>query len=302
MNTFLVGERDSSKKTQISDNQRNYESPDSRQKSSRGRGRGQKVFVQSEGTFLGEGPALKTKKEVPTSSYERSSGPRGSRSKEADCKFDANAKSLKYLFENYDEDEVFDENLILPVRFPIVKQEVKKEIKEEVKIEIKEEILDEDIKEDIEIVIKKEPIDPSEAEGAVTEQLEKVDISDKEKSCGLGEELKFIKGEGTLLLFQLPSFLPFKKAPVVVPEINLKSLGEGRIGKLQIFRSGKMRLVTGSMTMSVETTSEIQTLCEIASVSVGNSRENGDIAVLGRINQKLVLRPFLEEDMNRMRG
>ncbi|KAG8196526.1 hypothetical protein JTE90_003543 [Oedothorax gibbosus] len=263
MNTFLVGERDSSKKTQISDNQRNYESPDSRQKSSRGRGRGQKVFVQSEGTFLGEGPALKTKKEVPTSSYERSSGPRGSRSKEADCKFDANAKSLKYLFENYDEDEVFDENLILPVRFPIVKQEVKKEIKEEVKIEIKEEILDEDIKEDIEIVIK---------------------------------------SEGTLLLFQLPSFLPFKKAPVVVPEINLKSLGEGRIGKLQIFRSGKMRLVTGSMTMSVETTSEIQTLCEIASVSVGNSRENGDIAVLGRINQKLVLRPFLEEDMNRMRG
>ena len=57
--------RESTKKPQISDNRRNYVSQDPRQKSSRGRGRGPKVFVQSEGTFLGEGPALKTKKGTP---------------------------------------------------------------------------------------------------------------------------------------------------------------------------------------------------------------------------------------------
>ncbi|KAF8782042.1 DNA-directed RNA polymerase III subunit RPC4 like protein [Argiope bruennichi] len=139
-----------------------------------GRGRGQRVYIQTEGSFLEQGPAFRLKKDTVEPHYERI--PRSSSRMKMGMETKINASQINLLLEEYDEkDTCLDcENNMQPVRFPYIKRELKLKIKEEIldkeneEQKIKEEIVD---NEDAEPKIKEEILDNEDVEPKIKEEI-----------------------------------------------------------------------------------------------------------------------------------
>ncbi|CAL1281450.1 unnamed protein product [Larinioides sclopetarius] len=315
------------------------------------RGRGQRVYIQTEGSFLEQGPAFRLKKETVVPHYERISRS-SSRMKFQESKI--NAGQINVLLEEYDEkDEYLDyEDDTQPVRFPFIKKKSKPKIKEEildnqdVKPKVKEEILDDDdikpkIKEeildneDVKKKIKEEFLDNEDVKLKIKKEAEddtddtkvnwilpdfkttKEEISEP-KICSLMEAIKLSQEEDMFVLFQLPSCLPFKrsddisdqptkkdknsngqgdKVEKLQDEVNgtsFKDMPEGPVGKLQITKSGRMRLVFGSVDIAIESGVNEGSLAEVVSMSLAN-KDEGDFIVLGKIYHKMIMHPILTD-------
>lgn len=77
--------------------------------------------------------------------------------------------------------------------------------------------------------------------------------------------------------------------------IRLADFPEGYIGKLQVLKSGKTRLVLGSLVLDVKMGAPFSTLQDLVSVRTGMS--GGDMTVLGHVHHKLVCMPDVENLM-----
>ncbi|XP_054710878.1 uncharacterized protein LOC129220479 [Uloborus diversus] len=281
----------------------------------RGRGRGNKCIVQTEGTFLGQGPAARVKKESLDTEYERA--PRGSRAagKQGAATFDRkpDEKEIKYLLEPWDEDENFDDSgELCPVILPLKpKSESKCKIKKEPldDVDVKKEVKDGDIK-----------VEPGAdkwhaLEGKFFASIAPEDKK-KENLIDLVDSTK-VTGDSILLLFQMPQRMPFgntdcheKEQPAATskattsqakdnekeevkdskPTTLFDDMSDGRIGKLQVLKSGKMRLVMGSFMFTLETGSNSESLMEAVSIRTKDEND-GDIVVLGKIERSMIVSP-----------
>ncbi|GIY15011.1 DNA-directed RNA polymerase III subunit RPC4 [Caerostris darwini] len=269
----------------------------------RRRGRGARVYIQTGGSFLEDGPALAVKKEYRESCYERVSRTSSSRTKSnADVKIER--KQIYDLLENYDENDVFlyNESDLNPVQIPFLKMKHAPKIKEE--------ILD---VENIKPVIKKEQEDVTEnlkdPEGKVFELKVKQETPEK--------IVDNLFREDTLMLFQLPTCLffekshhdvnqPAKKGATSIQQVgkddnpqnniagaSFKDAPEGYLGKLQVMKSGQMRLVFGSISLAVDLEVNEERLSEVVSIPVED--KNGDFIVLGKVSQRIIPHPILED-------
>lgn len=73
----------------------------------------------------------------------------------------------------------------------------------------------------------------------------------------------------------------------------LSGFSEGRLGKLQLRRSGKVVLKLGDISMDVTEGAAFSFLQQLASVRLSEGR-SGDMMVLGNISHKLVLSPVFQ--------
>ncbi|XP_075556230.1 RNA polymerase III subunit C53 isoform X2 [Dermacentor variabilis] len=118
---------------------------------------------------------------------------------------------------------------------------------------------------------------------------------------------------GQLLFFQLPDTLPGLQLPaepsqkeaassiVKVEEqqsqngqIKLRQFPEGYIGKLQVMKSGRVRLVLGTVALSVDTGTHLSFHQELISVRLSEVG-GADVSVLGHILNKLICLPDMEQ-------
>lgn len=77
--------------------------------------------------------------------------------------------------------------------------------------------------------------------------------------------------------------------------IRLADFPEGYIGKLQVLKSGKTRLVLGSLVLDVKMGAPFSTLQDLVSIRTGMG--DGDMTVLGHVHHKLVCMPDVENLM-----
>ncbi|XP_037528819.1 DNA-directed RNA polymerase III subunit RPC4 isoform X1 [Rhipicephalus sanguineus] len=118
---------------------------------------------------------------------------------------------------------------------------------------------------------------------------------------------------GQLLFFQLPDSLPGLQLPadtsqkeaansiVKVEEqqshnglIKLSQFPEGYVGKLQVMKSGRVRLVLGAVALSVDTGTHLSFHQELTSVRLSEVGE-ADFSVLGHVLHKLICLPDMEQ-------
>lgn len=282
---------------------------DSRSSFNRRRGNS-RVYLQTEGSFLEQGPALAIKKESVESHFGRI--PRtSSRRIKAEPEVKYEAAKITELLESYDEKEGFtdNENDLKPVRMPPLKVESK--------LEIKDHILDNDKNK---LIIKKEPVDEDDdankwtcSDDKVLKHIKKEDESKAEINDHF-QDKKLPIAEDAFLLFQLPSRFPFEKSLDDLNESikkencstkfnekdrnsqdeiissSFKDVPEGHIGKLQIMKSGRMKFVFGSIDIAIEKGIS-ESFAEVASIPIKNNFE-GDLIFLGKICEKMVLKPI----------
>lgn len=118
---------------------------------------------------------------------------------------------------------------------------------------------------------------------------------------------------GQLLFFQLPDSLPGLQLPaessqkeaagsiVKVEEqqsqngqIKLRQFPEGYIGKLQVMKSGRVRLVLGTVALSVDLGTHLSFHQELMAVRLSEVG-GADVSVLGHILNKLICLPDMEQ-------
>ncbi|KAL1439947.1 hypothetical protein MTO96_009774 [Rhipicephalus appendiculatus] len=118
---------------------------------------------------------------------------------------------------------------------------------------------------------------------------------------------------GQLLFFQLPDSLPGLQLPadtsqkeaansiVKVEEhqshnglIKLSQFPEGYVGKLQVMKSGRVRLVLGAVSLSVDTGTHLSFHQELTSMRLSEDGE-ADFSVLGHVLHKLICLPDMEQ-------
>ncbi|XP_020613394.1 DNA-directed RNA polymerase III subunit RPC4-like [Orbicella faveolata] len=123
-------------------------------------------------------------------------------------------------------------------------------------------------------------------------------------------------GDRKLLFFQFPDVLPIKltsgnqEEPMSVEEspndqtatpekpkepkrLSLKDASEGYIGKLQILRSGKARLLMGDVSLDVTMGTPCGFLQDVVAVHTEDSRS--EMICLGHVNHRLICTPDFEQ-------
>ncbi|KAL3220176.1 hypothetical protein MRX96_030003 [Rhipicephalus microplus] len=117
---------------------------------------------------------------------------------------------------------------------------------------------------------------------------------------------------GQLLFFQLPDTLPGLELPagtsqkeavnsiVKVEEeqshkrlVKLSDFPEGYVGKIQVMKSGRVRLVLGTVSLSVDTGTHLSFHQELTSVRLGHGEAH--FSVLGPVIHKLICVPDMEQ-------
>lgn len=117
---------------------------------------------------------------------------------------------------------------------------------------------------------------------------------------------------GQLLFFQLPDTLPGLELPagtsqkeaansiVKVEEeqshkrlVKLSDFPEGYVGKLQVMKSGRVRLLLGTVSLSVDTGTHLSFHQELTSVRLGHGEAH--FSVLGPVIHKLICVPDMEQ-------
>ncbi|XP_037084207.1 uncharacterized protein LOC119104585 [Pollicipes pollicipes] len=130
-----------------------------------------------------------------------------------------------------------------------------------------------------------------------------------------------------LIFFQFPDCLPVltsndgdekqksKKAPPATsggtdgsqseakaadPElVTFRDLPEGQVGRLQLLKSGRARLLLGQHVLHLEPGTQVKFLQEAASVSVGADGSRGQLALLGGLSHRVVCSPAWETLVSR---
>ncbi|XP_023333297.1 DNA-directed RNA polymerase III subunit RPC4 [Eurytemora carolleeae] len=107
---------------------------------------------------------------------------------------------------------------------------------------------------------------------------------------------------GQLVFIQLPDSLPLipdkpggdETEAGAGSNLNISSLGslEGRLGTLQVRKSGRCQLILGKQKFDVETGTKVGFLQNAVSIRVpSNPGESGECTVLGHISHRLVMSP-----------
>lgn len=155
-------------------------------------------------------------------------------------------------------------------------------------------------------IIKQEPLNKPDVSSSVPcTALKKLSLVDLCTDPNIPET-------GELLFFQLPDSLPGlqvavqptqKEAPssfvkteeqqVHNGQTKLKHFPEGYIGKLQVMKSGRVRLVLGSVALTVDMGTNVTFHQELMSLRMTEGA--ADISILGQVMYKLICLPEMEE-------
>ncbi|XP_032227153.2 DNA-directed RNA polymerase III subunit RPC4 [Nematostella vectensis] len=117
--------------------------------------------------------------------------------------------------------------------------------------------------------------------------------------------------EEKLMFFQFPDKLPIRPSNQAEPmstnqessndtnqetkadkPLTLRNVSEGYIGKLQVLKSGKARLMLGEVVLDVAMGTSCSFLQDVVAVHTGEQRT--DMTVLGHLNHKLICTPDYE--------
>ncbi|KFM80160.1 DNA-directed RNA polymerase III subunit RPC4, partial [Stegodyphus mimosarum] len=269
----------------------------------RGRGRGRGQIIQTQGSVFGEGLSMDIarKDKSPRETIPRIRGLRVKQEKMETDVSDISEGMSNIFTDNFIDDGDDDdfEDALKPVLFPLqnsLKNEEKKEIKKETLNFENEDIAKEmgyDIKQ-VAKFIKKE-------KGVEEEEIKEPDVPQNRVSKF------FTSADPQLLLLQFPQCITAKqkndeldsdrhpKAQVNTENIpsndqkmnttSLSALPEGLVGKFQVLKSGKARLVFGSLNFDLDSINSLCSRHEVASVKT--SSNSGDIVVLGNMEYKM---------------
>lgn len=303
------------------------------ERGSRGRGRGRgENLIQTEGVFT-EGPMAAPLKKGASARYESDSKaehmqvpkfvPKANRTQ---AEKDADEQMLKNLYRDDFISDLDDERSkkVNPVQLPLMASfNIKKEVETKPVVKIKTEPKDEN---------NVELMDVDEPNGVDTTDDKSKAISDNLQPLQSITELLSVKQDsGMLLMFQFPDNLPGvagkdddddnqkghhskhgKNMPSTsknkeeteitakLQNCSLADLPEGFIGKLQILKSGKARLKLGSVYLDVELGTKVGFQQDL--VSINASERDGDMIVLGRVQDNLVCRPDMESLLQNAKG
>lgn len=307
----------------VKDNERGRRSSrDGQGRGSRGRGnnRSKPEIIQSSSVFS-MGPANKVKAGLTTPSV-GFGGTRSSESKATPGAFkkekyskiedDEATRVLQMLQDDGDieEDKSMHEAGLAPIHLPLAQHSLKlkeQSLNDQVTgINIKTEAMDIDIDEKKN---KKKLIKPVKHVPVKTEGRE------SPVSCASLFNPEMLNEETQLLFMQFPDVLPISTSTPDTGEPmntdqpgtsgnnptskskdaakpNLEDVSEGYIGKLQILKSGKTRLVLGNVVMDVAVGSPCGFLQDLVAIHTENNRS--DMVVLGHVRHRLVCTPDFE--------
>jgi len=194
----------------------------------------------------------------------------------------------------------------------------KKEVKDSIELELQKlhglEIKQE--KPDIisDVTIKREPVSDNEddAKGNPTSEATGTSVHSDTDFMSCAELFCSLKelGQEELLLFHLPDSLPAipklkedeKPGTHAQPKleegksnpgVSLADLSEGCMGKLQVLKSGRTRLILGNIALDVELGTQVGFLQDVVSMHV--AKEQGEVATLGHVRHRLVCTPELDK-------
>jgi len=114
-------------------------------------------------------------------------------------------------------------------------------------------------------------------------------------------------GESPLYLLRTPRYIPAmlddsknnsKAAKENKPGCTVHDLLEGQIGKLQILKSGKLRLVLGECKFWLHKGVKVNFREELAVVKIDTETKTGDIISLGEINERIMVIPDILTKLN----
>nr|CAD7454378.1 unnamed protein product [Timema tahoe] len=282
----------------------------------RGRGRGRaNTLIQSSGGVFSEG-AVGEQKGIRERGGQRNESTGGREAKflpkpklnlQHSLKFDKEEEDLKLselLRDNFIDDPTLQPDLSnSPVQLPVLKiVKLKKELKDENEVEKpKNEIYVGGVKIKQE---KKENFD-----------IEQKDIKPLKKEGDVSEF--FENKEPQLLLLQLPDCLPGLKPddqavrgparpstvaktstenPPEAEEMNctLHTLPEGLLGKVQILKSGRVRILMGENVLYVEKGTDISFKQDLVAVDLDEGTHGGKMISLGPVKARLICSPDWE--------
>ncbi|KAF0288540.1 DNA-directed RNA polymerase III subunit RPC4 [Amphibalanus amphitrite] len=85
--------------------------------------------------------------------------------------------------------------------------------------------------------------------------------------------------------------------------VTFSDLPEGQVGRLQILKSGRARLLLGDHVLELDAGTQVKFLQEAASVSTSADGSSGSVSVLGHIRHRVVASPawdtLIHRDANR---
>lgn len=291
----------------------------------RGRGRGERSkpnIVQASSIFsMGVGPVEKQRIGSSIPSYGLSGGrdsvgsvkiktdPMGDEDNDAESK-----RVLKMLQTSGDiDDDEESETGIIPVQLPLSFHALRAKEKEtesasfEADIKVKSEPMDIDVV-DAEKAKAMETVKKPVKQVAVKKEI----VDEESLSHHLSTQSL---GEQKLLFFQFPDVLPIKpasggqKEPMAVEEasgeqtategkpkeqnkLSLRDASEGYIGKLQLLKSGRARLIMGDVSLDVTLGTPCGFLQDVISVHTEDNRS--EMICLGHVKQRLICTPDFE--------
>ncbi|CAH3151840.1 unnamed protein product [Porites evermanni] len=282
----------------------------------RGRGRGERnkpTIVQSSSIFsMGVGPVEKQRVGSSIPSYGSSSGGGGSvssftvKKESADGDNDEESKRVLKMLQtsgDIEDDDMENETGIMPVQLPFSHIRDFRFLFVRLR-RMKSEPMDIDLV-DAEQVKSAETIKkPIKQEAVKKELIDKKTLSNLLSAQSLtGEQLLF---------FQFPDVLPIKtdESPMPVDtdasaeqtaseekpkeqkKLSLKDASEGYIGKLQLLRSGKARLLLGDVSLDVTTGTPCGFLQDVVSVHTEDNRS--EMICLGHVKHRMICAPDFE--------
>ncbi|XP_049766612.1 DNA-directed RNA polymerase III subunit RPC4 [Schistocerca serialis cubense] len=238
-------------------------------------------------------------------------------------------KLKELLRDDFVDDPAALDKSFAPVELPMIKREknVKQEIKTEVKPEIKKEKDVDEIEKTV-ISVKQEKPDKNDVETMQT------DFGGHSAQTGAENEMHriFNSTEPQLIFFQFPDCLPGLKPeqssgparpstarpstaarpstsakPPAPAEhsanetdsdnsnrCTLKDLSEGLIGKVQLLKSGRARLVLGDTVLNLEMGTQLGFRQDVICVNLDPSTHGGEMINLGPVNNRIICSPDLE--------
>lgn len=295
-----------------------------RREGERGRGRGKKQFIQSAGVFSeGLAPILKTRYNREVDRQDNSTGiPKPRLKLNEPLKTDHNEEAL-IMKELMRDDFLDDPHLqpdfdVSPIQLPLTKLE-------DLKIEpAKEETFE---KETASIPaalngvrIKSEPGTVEEGVSSVPSHVvEQRPVSVTDLRTPSTANLLAQSHDTNFIFFQIPNSIPRLKGPessqisaskAKAPQpshqkdsdtneeseerCTLRSLPAGRIGTLQILKSGRARLLLGDVKLQIEPGTQVAFKQELVSVDVNRDDKSGNMVHLGNIITRMLVTPDWE--------
>lgn len=293
----------------------------------RGRGRGDRGkpnVVQASSIFsMGVGPVEKQRIGQGSSIPSYASGSSGGRDSHSGVKIkkersdegdEESSRVLKMLETSGDiDDDMESEAGIVPVQLPLSFHALRMKEKEaesatvEADVKVKSESMDVDVVDSGKATAVETLKKPVKQAAVKKETPDETLLSDLLSATSMGER--------KLLFFQFPDVMPIRPAssnqeePMAVEgssseqtataekskgpqKLSLKDASEGYIGKLQLLKSGKARLLLGDVTLDVTMGTPCGFLQDVVAVHTEDNRS--DMICLGHVNHRLICTPDFE--------